>query len=105
MNNKCQILRPKCTHIAQRVVSVHHLTKQACTNCAKQVWLSQYNDQVKREVHFDRGNAMSGWAWIYDTEPCPWPNPSDDPRTDEQKEASRRRLARLPITTDWIEWE
>lgn len=88
---KCQMKHRHCEGSAVRVVRYVGRTMNACAPCSKAAWLAEYAEHWHRGIAFDRGPAPEGHKWPVAPVPAPWGHEENDPRSEEQKAASRKR--------------
>lgn len=88
---RCQIEGKSCAGTSARVVRVRDRALNACAPCSRVAWLSEYRSQWDKGIAFDRGTPTQGYEWLLDPVPAPWGTDELDPRTEDEKRASRKR--------------
>lgn len=88
---RCQVEGENCAGTSTRVVQLRGRAHNACAPCSHIAWIMEYRSQWDKGIAFDRGPATQGYEWLLDPVPAPWGRDELDPRSEEEKRASRKR--------------
>lgn len=94
---RCDVEGKDCTGAAVRTIHLRGRTGvRACPPCSHVVWVAEYRRHWDAGIAFDRGCPAEGYEWRYTPVPAPWGDDANDPRSEEERAASRKRRDEYP---------